>query len=210
MIALNVEQGSSEWLEARLGVISASNVGKVLAKKGTETRHGYMMELIGQIATKEAEEIFAKSLEWGKTHEPVARSIYEFNQNVAVEDVGFFYGPDKRTGCSPDGWITKQAKGLEIKCPITAKVHADFLTMDKIKLDYFYQIQFGMFVTGAELWDFCSYHGKFKAPGTQFKVLTIERDPALMERFANDVGEFIADMDKLLNKLELQWGSQWT
>lgn len=209
MNALKLEQGSQEWLQAKLGVISASNVSKAIAKKGTETRHGYMMELIGQIATREAEELFAKSLEWGKLHEPVARSAYEFATNQVVEEVGFIYGPDKRTGCSPDGWITKQVKGLEIKCPITAKVHADFLLMDKIKSDYIYQIQFSMFVTGAELWDFCSFHAKFKEPGTMFKAVTVERDLKLMERFTNDLGEFIEDMDTALKQLNINFGSQW-
>lgn len=208
--ALNIEQGSFEWLAARLGVITASNVSKALAKKGSETRNGYMMELVGQIATKEAEELFAKSLEWGKIHEGPARTAYEFTTGEIVEEVGFFYGPGKRTGCSPDGWIKSKAKGLEIKCPITPKVHVDFLVMDKIKPEYVQQIQFGMWVTGAELWDFASFHAKFKAPGTMFKAITIERDPAMMERFDNEINEFIQDMDKVLEKLELVFGSQWS
>jgi putative phage-type endonuclease len=209
MEALKLEQGSQEWLTAKLGVISASNIAKVLAKKGTETRAGYMSELIGQIATKEAEELNAKALSWGKENEAAARAAYQFDRDVTVESVGFIYGPDKRTGCSPDGMITSLNKGLEIKNPLTAKVHVDFLTMDKVKLEYIYQVQFSMLVTGFDQWDFCSYHPKFKVPGTMFKAITIERDPALMERFANDVGEFVSDMNKELAKLNIRFGSQW-
>lgn len=209
MNALQLEQGSIEWLQARLGVISASNISKVLAKKGTETRNGYMMELIGQIATREADEIFGKALDWGKANEAAARAAYEFDRSVKVEQVGFIYGPDKRTGCSPDGMITKLNRGLEIKNPMTAKVHVDFLAMDKIKIEYMYQVQFSMWVTGFDQWDFCSYHPKFKVPGTMFKAITIERDPALMERFSNEVGEFVMEMDAILEHLQIKWGDQW-
>lgn len=210
MNALKLEQGSQEWLMAKLGVISASNISKVLAKKGTETRAGYMSELIGQIATREAEELNAKALTWGKDNEVAARAVYQFDQSVNVESIGFIYGPDKRTGCSPDGRITSLNKGLEIKCPLTPKVHVDFLTMDKVKIEYIYQVQFSMFVTGFDQWDFCSYHPKFKVPGTMFKAITIDRDQALMDRFANDVGEFVSDMDKELMKLSIKFGDQWS
>jgi hypothetical protein len=209
MNALNLEQGSIEWLQARLGVITASNISKVLAKKGSETRHGHMMELIGQIATKEAEEINGKALEWGKANEVAARGAYEFDRDVSVEEVGFIYGPDKRTGCSPDGIITKLNRGLEIKNPMTARVHADFLLMDKVKPEWLMQVQFSMWVTGFCEWDFCSFHARFKAPGTMFKAITIKRDNELMDRFSNEVGEFVIEMDRMLEKLNMNYGDQW-
>lgn len=205
---ITVEQGSTDWQKLKLGVISASNISKVLAKKGTETRHGYMMELIGQIATREFDEINAKSLDWGKTNEAAARAAYEFESGRSVEQVGFIYNLDKRIGCSPDGLATgNPQRGLEIKCPMTAKVHADFLAMDKVKIEYIYQVQFSMFVTGYEFWDFCSFHSKFKS--NMIKIRTFDRDAELMERFANDLGEFIRDMDEILARLDLKFGSQW-
>jgi putative phage-type endonuclease len=206
---LMVEQGSVEWLNARLGVITASNVSKALAKKGTETRNSYLMELVGQVATREVEEIFGKALEWGKANESAARAAYEFETGKAVQQVGLFYAKDKRFGASPDGIIPDLKKGLEIKCPMTPKVHVDFLANDKIKSEYLMQIQFGLYVTGLETWDFASFHAKFKAPGTMLKFVTIERDSAMFERFDNELGEFILDMDKILSRLGLVYGSQW-
>lgn len=207
MNALHLEQGSSEWLNAKLGVISASNIHKVLAKKGTETRAGYMSELIGQIATQQMDEMNSKSLDWGKQNEAAARAAYEFETNHTVKEIGFIYGPDKRTGCSPDGIIENLNRGLEIKNPFSAKVHVDFLAMDKIKLEYIYQVQFSMWVTGFDSWDFCSYHAKFKRD--MLKVFTLERDEKLMERFSNEVGEFVKEMDEMLLKLDLKFGYQW-
>lgn len=200
------EQGSKEWLRSKLGVISGSNVSSAIAKKGTATREGYMMELIAQIATGEMAEIDGPALRWGKENESQARSAYEFETNSVVTSVGFIYGKNRRIGVSPDGIITN-SKGLELKCPFTSKVHIDFLLMDKIKIEYLYQVQFSMFVTGFNTWDFASYDKRMRKD--VLKIHTIERDQTLMERFENDIGEFIVDMDKALNKLQIPWGSQW-
>jgi hypothetical protein len=207
--SVQVEQGSDAWLKAKLGVVSASNISKVLAKKGSETRNGYMMELVGQIATKEMDEFNSKALDWGKANEVAARAAYEFDRSVTVDEVGFFYGPGKRTGASPDGIVTALNRGLEIKNPFTAKVHADFLANDKIKPEYVLQCQFSMWVTGLGEWDFCSYHSKFKAPGTMFKAVTISRDDETMRRFDDEVNGFLYEMDKVLDKLGITFGCQW-
>lgn len=203
----NVAQGSSEWLKMKLGVISASNVHKAIAKKGTDTREGYISELVGQIATREMPQIDGQALRWGTENEASARSAYELATNFDVEEVAFIYGPDKRTGVSPDGLSNKRTRGLEIKNPWTTKVHIDFLLMDKIKLEYQYQVQFSLFVSGLEIWDFCSYDKRMLS--NQLKIMPIERDVKMMERFTNDIGEFILDMDKALDKLGLVYGSQW-
>jgi exodeoxyribonuclease (lambda-induced) len=204
----NHPQGSLEWLQSKMGVISASNVSKVLAKKGTETRAGYISELVAQIATGEMPELNAKAMEWGKAQEGVAREAYAFTREVKVQEAGFIYGKDRRVGCSPDGLMMDQLKGLEIKCPFTSKVHVDFLAMDKIKKEYLDQVQFSLWVTGFETWDFCSFDPRFKK--NMLKIHTIERDQSAMERFDNDVPEFIKEMDAVMSKLGLEWGSQWS
>ena len=63
-----IDQGTPEWMSLKLGVLSGSNISKALAKKGTETRNTYLMELVGQIATRQFDEINAKSLEYGKVN----------------------------------------------------------------------------------------------------------------------------------------------
>jgi putative phage-type endonuclease len=204
---LNCEQGSDAWRLGKVGVISASNISCVLAKKGTATRENYISELIAQVATGQIPEIDGPALRWGKENEHAARSAYEFLKGDSVEQVGFIYGKDRRIGASPDGIVTNKNLGLELKCPYTSKVHIDFLLMDKIKLEYIYQVQFSMFVTGLDQWDFASYDGRVRQD--VIKIHTIERDLALMERFENEVGEFIAEMDRGLEKLQIKWGSQW-
>lgn len=206
-IFVNEDQGSDAWKNLKLGVVSASNILKALAKKGTETRNSYMMELIGQVATKQFDEINAKNLEYGKINEASARAAYEFETGAKVDQVGFIYGKDKRIGVSPDGIMPSIKKGLELKCPATAKVHADFLCNDKIKPEYFAQIQLSLYVSGYQTWDFASFHPSFKT--SMLKIVTIEPDAEMFERFDKELPLFISEMDAHLEKLGIKFGDQW-
>lgn len=202
-------QGSDEWHFERLGVGTASKTAEMIAGKKTATRATYMNTLIAQVATRELpEQINARALDWGKAQEPLARSAYEFMHGNKVEEVGFIYRSDKRLGASPDGLIKEIKKGIEIKNPYSTANHIDFLLMDKIKLEYIYQVQFSLWITGLETWDFCSFDQRMKN-GNILKVHTLEADLVLFERFENEIGEFLLDMDKGLEKLSIEWGSQW-
>ncbi len=64
-------QGSMDWFNLKLGVISASNAWKVVLNG--KTRESYMYELIGQIGTKMMKDINNKYMEWGTLHEDAAR-----------------------------------------------------------------------------------------------------------------------------------------
>ena len=202
-----VQQGSDEWKIPKLGVISGSNISKALAKKGSETRNGYLMDLVGQIATRRFDEINGKALDHGTVNEPAARAAYEFETGHTVQQVGFIYCEERRIGVSPDGIIPSINKGLEIKNPFTARVHADFLCNDKIKSEYGLQVMFSLYVTGYETWDFCSYHSAFKS--SMLKIKTFERDEKVFERFDNEIPEFLKELDQALEKIGLVYGDQW-
>ena len=56
----------------RLGVISASNASKLLAKRGSATRDSYLAQLVGEIATgMPQDEINAKAMAWGKENDVI-------------------------------------------------------------------------------------------------------------------------------------------
>jgi putative phage-type endonuclease len=210
IVQLNLEQGSPEWLAAKLAVISASRVYDILpgARGYRASRETYMLELLGQIATREYDEVNAKALEWGKQNEAAARAAFEFETGTTVNEAGFIYGKDKRIGCSPDGLLVGAREGLEIKCPMTAKVHMDFLLNDEIKPEYIAQIQFSLWITGLHRWHFCSFHSKFKS--NMIKIKTFEADPKYFEMFEKEIPLFTAEMDQALGKLGLKFGDQWS
>lgn len=207
-------QGSEQWLRDRLGVITASEVHALLPDsrsktfKYKEARRSYMNQLIGEVCTGHSEELFAKSLEWGKENEEAALAAFEFAVGKQVEKIGLAYKDDKkRAGASADGRISGELIGIENKCPITPKVHIDFLLCDEIKDQYLSQVQFGMWVTGFNAWYFTSYHPRMKARMIHYRV--IERDQKLMEYFDNEIPKFCEEMDRELGRIGIPYGSQW-
>lgn len=200
------DQGTPEWQTLKLGVPSVSNFSKVLAKKGSETRNSYIMELVGQIATREFDDLNAKALEHGRANESAARAAFEFETGKTVHQVGVIYNLDRRVLCSPDGLIGDD-EGLELKCPITAKVHADFLCNSKIKSEYEYQVQGSLWVSRRKVWNFGSYHPRFK--DKIIGVKQYEPDPATFERFENEVPVFLKELDEALAKIGLKHTDQW-
>ncbi len=202
------EQGSEAWLQSRLGVITASEVSKAVAKVGTDTRNTYLCQLVAEVATGMVEEINSKYMEWGKLHEGSARAAYEFANDCEIQEVGFIFKDDSfREGASIDGFIVGQNKLVEIKCPYNPTNYIKFLMQDKIKAEYMWQYQYQMRVTGAEVADFVQYDPRMTVK--PFKALTVEIDPEYQTKFDELIPAFISDMDKALKDLGISFGSQW-
>lgn len=204
------DQGSFNWHLARLGVISASNASKAIAKKGSMTRDGYMAVLIGEIATGaplDGEQPSGKAIEWGNTHEPDARESYSFMSGDVVEQFPFVYANNMRCGCSPDGIVIADSRGVEIKCPFNTRYHIEFICDGRLKKEYMDQVQYSMWITGLNHWEFVSYDPRMKE-----KVLmhmTIERDEKMMKQFDDAIPQFILEMDRKLEMIGLKFGDQW-
>lgn len=206
----HAQQGSAEWFKVKLGVISASNASKAVAKKDSETRATYMAELVAQVCTGQMEEINSKYLDWGHQHEDAARSAYEFMKGTIVEEIPFVFKDDSfRVGCSPDG-IVKEVegyRGVEIKCPFNASHYVKFAVDQKVKPEYVWQYQFSLWVLGVDRWDFVQYHPLMRV--SPISVLTVERDEEKMKAFDDLIPAFIHDMDIQLKKLGVEFGEQW-
>ena len=152
-------QGTGFWHSLRLGVVTASKASCIVSKPDTATFKTYLLENLGEICTKkQIDSGSAKPMEWGKKHEREARDAYEMVVGKVVTEVPFIYkDSSRRFGCSPDGLILDEQKGVEIKCPFTNKVHLDFILNGEIKKEYILQVQFSMWVTGYKRWDFVSF-----------------------------------------------------
>jgi len=203
---LGANQGSEEWLKAKLGVISASNISKVIAKKDSETRSTYMSELVAQICTGEQEELNNKYVDWGKSYEDAARSSYEFSSDSIIQEVPFVFKDESfREGASPDGILDN--KGVEIKCPFNAVHYVKFFCNDKIKKEYDWQVNYCMRILGAKEWDFVQYHPNMRV--NPIKILTFEIDEEKQKILDDAIPQFISDMDVMLEKIGAKFGDQW-
>ncbi len=205
------EQGSYEWLKARLGVMTASKAKFFLASPSSVGYQGYMAILIAEIATAapvEGDNPKGKSLEWGNEHEPDAREMYEFMTGNAVSQYPIVYKDESmRSSCSPDGFIEALGRGVEIKCPYNTRYHIEFLVDGTIKKEYMAQVQYSMWVTGAKEWEFVSYDPRMNA--NMIKYVTVSRDEKYMKKFDEVVPKFIVEMDRKMKLIDLQFGDQW-
>lgn len=203
----NSTQGSETWLKLKLGVISASNASKVVAKRDSDTRFTYMSELVAQVCTGISEEVNGKALDWGNQQEDAARSCYEFSTGLTMTQLPFVFRDALfREGCSPDGIVTSK-KGVEIKCPFNTAHFIKFFADDYIKPEYVWQYQYTLRVLGADEWDFVQYDPRMKK--NPMKILTVQRDDAKQKVFDDMVPMFIEDMNNMLQKIGISFGDQW-
>lgn len=196
-LILNVEQGSDEWLKARLGVITASEFGKIITPSGSKSASAneYMGKLIAEQITGEQQDNYCSDdMTRGNELEPKARSFFEAIKGFEVHEVGMVYkDSDKAIACSPDGLLYRsdngfdfsyQNKGLEIKCPKLAN-HISYVISDQMPKKYIPQVQGSMWVTRADGWWFMSYHPDYKP-----LIIFVERDDAYIEKMEKIILSF--------------------
>lgn len=196
MKILNVQQQSVEWLTARAGVVTASEIDALISPlweirkgKGVTT---YLAQKLaerwvgGPIATA-----MTLQMEDGKILEEEAIPAYSFDFNQDVQRVGFITDDSGQIGCSPDGLLGVDS-GIEIKCPMI-HTHVKYLLADELPAEYAAQVQFSLYVTGRKFWRFMSYSRRMPS-----LVKTIEPDPKAQAAFAEAVPAF-------LDKLQSAW-----
>ena len=131
MTILDCEQGTREWVEARLGIPTASQFSRLLTPKRMQvsaSRHRYRAELLAEWITGDpVDEFETEWTERGKALEPLARSHYGIVWDVAPKQVGLctraiYREVDVMTavsgtvGASPDALVGDDGL-LELKCP---------------------------------------------------------------------------------------------
>lgn len=203
----DAQQQSAAWFILKQGVVSASCAAKFVATKTSATRNGYIAELVAQVATGLMPEISAAPLAWGNDHEDAARSHYEFSSGLEITELPFVFKDETfRFGCSPDGLVTDK-KGVEIKCPFNSRNYIEFLTAKKVKPEWDWQVQFTMWVTGAEEWDFVQYDPRMRK--NLMRIITIEKSEEKFEKLDGAAEDFIKDMDEMLARAGFEFGEHW-
>lgn len=191
LVILDCEQGSDEWFKARLGIPTATGLSSIVTASGAKSSasNTYLAELIAECYLGASEGFKSKAMDRGNELEPLARSAYEFINDVDVTQVGGVYLNDsKDLMISPDGLIPELKKGLEIKCP-DMKTHIRYILEGVLPSEYIIQVQSSIWVTGYESWDFMSYCPEY-APQTCF-ILNVKPDPKIQSAFDEHVPPFL-------------------
>lgn len=197
LITLDCEQGTEEWLTARLGIPTATGISNIVTPAGKKSAsyNAYLAELVAESIEGLSETFKSDSMERGNRLEPQARMAYEFETGNDVIQVGGVYlNADKDLMISPDGLIPKLKKGLEIKCP-KMKTHIKYLLEGGVPTEYIIQVQSALWVTGYETWDFVSYCPEYEKQ--TLYIYTAQRDPVLMKAFDEYIPQFIKTLKAL-------------
>lgn len=194
-------QGSDEWLDARCGLLCASEIKHVItptlkAANNDKTR-AHLYELLAQRITRYVEPMYVSDdMLRGVEDEFYARQAYA-EHHAPVEQVGFITN-DRwgfTIGYSPDGLVGKDGL-IEIKSrrqKYQVQTIIENLTGGTIPADYVMQCQTGLLVSEREWLDFISYSG-----GLPMAVVRVWPDDAVQGAIIEAAAAFEAKLAECL------------
>ena len=198
MVIIDVEQGTEEWHKIRAGVITASNMDKIITPTGKPAKTDYLWQVAGESLLEAPGESWEGN-RWtdrGKELEPEARDLFQFITGKTVEQVGFVFRDDlKRVGCSPDGLIVGEKSGLEIKC-LGLKAHVRALYDNTYPSKYIPQLQGSLYVTGYNSWYMFMYY-----PGLEPLLKKVLPDKEYQTRLDSLINSSIKRLDEIRRAL---------
>jgi hypothetical protein len=156
----DVQQGTPEWFELRLGVPTASQFHRILTPKTLKIAAAsdeYIHELVADhFRSEPAPSVpMNHAMEHGIQTEAEARRWYAMETDCDVTQVGFITNEEGTLGCSPDGLVGADG-GLELKCP-QPNTQVRYLLEGGLPPEYRCQVHGSLIVTGRHWWDFLSY-----------------------------------------------------
>lgn len=177
----NLVQGSDEWLQARLGILTASQTKELVTATGkiaaNDKTRAIVYQKVAERLTGRIEESYSNAhMERGHTYEPFARDLYAETQ-APVRECGFIVRQFDgfKIGYSPDGLVGENGL-IEIKAPARAK-HVKEICEAKEPSEYMLQMQTGLLVTGCEWIDYVAHFN-----GMHQRIVRIEPDLELHEK----------------------------
>lgn len=199
MIHHDVLQGTSEWLELRAGIPTASQFHKIITpktRKLSAQAEDYLYRLLAErMLGRYLEE--TRSFYWaerGKQLEDEARAYYEALHNVETKTIGFITNDERTVGASPDRLVGDDGL-LEIKCPSPEK-HMGYLLGEPVTCDYWLQIQGQLWVSERSYCDVLSYH-----PELPSRVIRVERDIDTIVVLESAIGELVDRLAVMTEKM---------
>ena len=205
----DIIQGSDEWHQVRLGILTASEMKHVITAKtlktaDNETARQHVWELAAQRISRYVEPSYiGDDMLRGWEDEIKARAKYEEHTDQEVEEVGFITN-DKwgfTIGYSPDGCVAGTKGGIECKSrrqKYQVQTVVEWHRMKTVPSDFLIQLQTGLLVAEWDWIDLVSYSG-----GLHMPIMRVYPDLKVQEAiveastvFEGKVAEAVADYEK--------------
>lgn len=199
----DLEQGSEEWLAARCGLLTASEMKLIITPSlkiaSNDKERSHLYELLAQRITNYVEPHYIGSdMLRGHEDEVDARILY--NDNYApVTDMGFITNNrwGFTVGYSPDGLVGDdgviEAKSRRAKYQVETVI--DYFVDGTTPPDYLIQVQTGLLVSERKWCDLISYSG-----GQPMITMRIWPDPKVQDAIIEAAGAF---EERLAKKADL-------
>lgn len=196
-------QGTDEWLQARCGILTASQMHRLLTPKmrkkcKSDAVRSLQYELLAQRITGHVEPSYVSdAMLLGTTDEEDAIALY--SEKIApVERMGLIlndgfgftlgYSPDALVGDNGLVEVKSHCHRIQVKAILAGKHAAD---------EHMMQLQAGLLVSERKWIDFVSY-----SPGLPLHVVRVMPDIGLMLRMEEAAREFEEEMECLLAEFE--------
>lgn len=195
-------QGSEEWHAARCGLLTASEVDRIVTPTlkiadNVKTR-AHLWELAAQRISRFVEpQYISDAMLRGHEDEVLARALYS-ERYATVEEVGFVTN-DKwgfTLGCSPDGLVGSEGM---IECKSRCQKYQvqsiveEWTGAAPIPEEYVLQVQAQLLVTGRQWCDFISYSG-----GLPMMVSRVTADAKTQDAIIEAAAKFEARINEVV------------
>jgi len=204
----DIEQGSEQWHDARRGILTGSEIDRILTPKtwrfaNNDKMRGLLYEKAAQLITGFTEPSYVSDdMMRGKEDEIEARSIYDYHYDC-VRECGFVTNDEWgfTIGVSPDGLVGSDG-GIEIKSRCQ-KLHLITLLEYKVPEVFMPQIQSFLLVTDRQWCDFVSFCG-----GMPMVTIRVFPDLVMQEAIVAAAGEFYALLADVMESYTLSMRDQ--
>jgi len=197
-------QRTTEWFARRAGQFTASRASDLMARTKTgpsASRAALLTELaIERITGQPVPSYSNPAMQRGIEMEAEARDAYAFARLCAVEEVAYVAADDlPNTGCSPDGLVGDDGL-VEVKCPANMAKHLDAIRTGAHAVEYRWQLQHQMMVTGRAWNDAASYHPAFP-DGLQLAITRVQRDEDAIAELRAEIIKADAEVEAIVAEL---------
>lgn len=214
MRIITADQNSAEWIQARVGRLTASRMNEVMnvLKRGSgesAKRFNYKWEVVIERITGFANQHYVSpDMEYGTSGESPARREYELRIDKDVDRTGFVLHPEYDfVGASPDLLVDNDGMG-EIKVPRLA-THLKWFADGIVPEMYVEQCMTGMNCCEREYCDFISYSPpdpddpqRLNLPKElQMFIKRLYRDDTMIHRMDAEAERFNHEANEIIERL---------
>lgn len=160
-------QNTPEWYAARMGVITSSEVYRLMTdpkskadKEAGELSEGaktYVMELIAEEIGLPKKEVETEAMRWGSECEPIFQDYMNRKGHNLVRSE-YISSDIEGYGGSPD--FVADDYVFELKCPFNTAIHLKYALIkspDEIPTEYYWQCISNQYLTKRPFINFCSF-----------------------------------------------------